>query len=184
MAGADAHLVGRTLQGDKHAFSELVRRHQGRIVAAARHLVGEDEAAFDVAQESFIEAYRGLGNLQDPERFGGWLYGILRIRCRRYLSRRPPRALSLEADPVPEPSIPPFDPAASDLTPLLDRLRQDDREILAARYLMDMSYEQIATMLGVAAGTVRVRCFRARQALRGILQAEGDADAVAEGGGR
>lgn len=182
MASHEAQLVARTLRGDKLAFSDLVRRHQGRLLAAAIHLVGDTDTAQDLTQEAFVEAYRGLGGLQDREKFGGWVYGILRNRCRRYLSRRPPRALSLEADNVPEPTVTDPDPSPSDLTALLHTLPQESREVLAGRYLHDMSYTEIGEMLGISAGNARIRCFRAREALREILSGNAAA-ALVEGGG-
>ena len=182
MAKHDAQLVAQCLRGDQNAFGELVRRHQERSFAAALHLVGDREAAEDLTQEAFVEAYRGLAGLAEPAKFGAWLYGILRNRCRHYLARRPPQTLSWEADAVPEPAINDPEPQASELIPLLHTLPQDSREILAARYLHDMSYAEIAQMLGVSVGNVRVRCFRAREALRELL-AQSGAEMAPQGGG-
>lgn len=184
VGSADSRLVSRVLRGQTEAFSELVRRHQGRTVAAASGLLCDPDAAQDIAQESLVEAYRGLGKLQDPDKFAAWLYGILRIRCRRYLSRRPPEALPWERDDVPEPQTAPHEPESVELAHLLSSLPHDDREILAARYAMDLSYAEIARLHGITAGNVRVRCFRARQASRELLASEEQrgAGAVAEGG--
>ena len=90
--------------------------------------------------------------------------------------------LSWEADDVPEPTENGPEPQSSEITSLLSALPQDSREILAARYLHDMSYAQIAEMLGVSVGNVRVRCHRAREALRELL-AQSDDQLVSEGGG-
>jgi RNA polymerase sigma-70 factor, ECF subfamily len=182
VAGSDAQLVGQTLRGEQAAFGELVRRHQTRALAAAQHLVGDREAAQDLTQEAFVEAYRGLWNLRQRDRFAGWLYGILRNRCRRFLARRPPQTLSWEADVVPEPAANDPEPQSSELLPLLSRLPQESREVLAARYRHDMSYAEIAEMLGISVGSVRVKCFRAREALRELLAGDGDQVAL-EGGG-
>jgi RNA polymerase sigma-70 factor (ECF subfamily) len=184
VATTDAQLVAQTLRGDKRAFSELVRRHQGRTLAAAIHLTGDREAAEDLAQEAFVEAYRGLANLRDRARFAGWLFGILRLRCRRFLARRGPTTVSLEAGNVPEPvaSDPPREADASDLMETLARLPQESRELLAARYLSDLSYAQIAEMLGITVGNVRVKCYRAREALRALMETAGE-PALPEGGG-
>ena len=181
MARDDAKLVGRTLRGDRRAFEQLVTRHQTRLLAAAIHLAGDRELAQDLAQETFVEAYRALATLKDRGNFGGWLYGILRNRYRKYIARRPPPMLSWEADDVPEPAAdqPPADP---EIVPLLSRLPLESREVLAARYLNDMSYREIADMLGTTAGNVRVKCFRAREALRELLAQTGGQLAV-EGGG-
>ena len=168
VSSEDAQMVKRTLRGDHQAYGELVRAHQGRVLAAARHLAGDEEAAQDLAQEALVEAYRSLANLRDPAAFGAWVYGITRNLCRRYLARRPPAEDSLERDPVPEPSAPPEEPR-SEVLAALRGLPLEHREVLAARYLQELDYAEIAGMLGITPGNVRVRCCRARQALRAAL---------------
>ncbi|HOF89322.1 MAG TPA: sigma factor, partial [Armatimonadota bacterium] len=81
MPETDMVLVGRVRRGDLNAYGAIIARHQGRLHAAARHLLGEEEAARDAVQETFIEAYRHLDQLRDPSRLGSWLYGILRHRA-------------------------------------------------------------------------------------------------------
>src|SRR5262245_11504219 len=78
---ADAEIVGAVLRGDREAFRLLVERYQRPLIASARHILGDAEMAQDAAQETFIEAYRALGNLKEPAKFRAWLYGILRHRC-------------------------------------------------------------------------------------------------------
>lgn len=157
-------MVRQVLRGNKNAYASLVQAHQSRAVASAHHLCGDFETAQDLAQEAFVAAYRSLRNLQDPALFGPWLHGILRNLCRKHLARRQPAMASLEQDPVPEPAAPPDRTVETES--LLQTLPLADREILAARYLQEMDYEEIARMLGITVNNVRVRCFRARQALR------------------
>src|SRR5262245_34335796 len=78
---ADAEVVRAVLGGDREAFRLLVERYQRPLLASARHILGDAEMAQDAAQETFIEAYRALGNLKEPAKFRAWLYGILRHRC-------------------------------------------------------------------------------------------------------
>jgi RNA polymerase sigma-70 factor (ECF subfamily) len=160
-------MVRQVLRGNQSAYADLVHTHQARAVATAHHLCGDFETAQDLAQEAFVTAYRSLRNLHDPALFGPWLHGILRNLCRKHLARRRPPMASLEQDPVPEPAAPPD--RTVETAPLLQALPLPDREILAARYLQEMDYEEIARMLGVTVNNVRVRCFRARQALRTAL---------------
>jgi RNA polymerase sigma-70 factor (ECF subfamily) len=168
VSSEDAQMVKRVLRGDKDAFAELVRAHQGRVLAAARHLCGEEEAAQDLAQEALVEAYRSLGKLREPAAFGAWVYGITRNLCRRYLARRPPATASLERDPLPDPPAP-VEEDRSEVLVALGGLPLEHREVLAARYLQELDYAEIGTLLGITPGNVRVRCFRARQALREAL---------------
>lgn len=160
-------MVRQALRGDRSAYAELVHAHQARALAAAHHLCGDFETAQDLTQEAFVAAYRSLPSLRDPAAFGAWLHGIVRNLCRKHLAHRPPPAASLEQDPVPEPAAPPDQ--SVEIASLLQALPLADREILAARYLQELDYEEIAAMLGLTVNNVRVRCFRARQALRAAL---------------
>jgi RNA polymerase sigma factor (sigma-70 family) len=164
-------MVKGTLRGDRNAYAELVQVHQARLVASAGYLCGDPETAQDLAQEAFITAYQSLRGLREPAAFGAWLHGILRNLCRKHLARRPPAPASLEQDDVPEPSTPPD--TSVEVAALLQTLTLEHREVLAARYLQDMDYEEIAQMLGLTVNNVRVRCFRAREALRVALAGAG-----------
>ncbi len=160
-------MVKRTLRGDNEAYDQLVHSHQARAIAVAYHLCGDFEAAQDITQEAFVQAYQSLGSLRKPAAFAAWLHGIIRNLCRQYLSRRQPQAASLERDPIPEPGQSPDN--SVEIISLLQTLPREHREILAARYLQELDYKEIAQMLGITINNVRVRCFRARQALREAL---------------
>jgi len=164
-------MVRQVLRGNRSAYADLVQAHQGRALACAHHLCGDFETAQDIAQEAFVAAYRSLPDLQDPAAFGAWLHGIVRNLCRKHAAKRPPPMVSLEQDPVPEPAAPPN--RDIEMESLLQTLPLADREVLAARYLQELDYEEIAQMLGISVNNVRVRCFRARQALRAALAGDG-----------
>ncbi|MCE5239012.1 sigma-70 family RNA polymerase sigma factor [bacterium] len=164
-------MVRQVLRGNRSAYADLVEAHQGRALACAHHLCGDFETAQDIAQEAFVQAYRSLHNLHDPAAFGAWLHGIVRNLCRKHLAKQPPPMASVEQDPVPEPAAPPD--RTVEMDSLLQTLPLADREILAARYLQELDYEEIARMLGISVNNVRVRCFRARQALRAALAGQG-----------
>lgn len=160
----DFTLIEATLSGRLEAFGELVRKYQHALVASARHLTRNTEDAEDLAQEAFLDAYRSLATLRDRSKFRGWLYGILRHKCLTYLQRRHPEDASLdelaEVLPAPEP------PNGADLSELLDGLPLAYREILAARYVQELTYDEIAAALNISVNVVRVRCCRARERLR------------------
>ena len=174
----DAQVVKRVLQGDADAYAVLVERHQGSLVAAAHHLTGDPEAARDLAQETFIDAYRQLRQLREPSKFAGWLLGILRNKCRKHLSRRQPDSVPLDEAPAPSTTDP--EPEGGPLTELLGQLPLADREVLAARYISELSYSDIARTLETTVNNVRVRCCRARQRLRKLFE-EAQSEAVQAG---
>ena len=168
----DTPLVLKARRGDRRAFGELVRRHHARLIASARALVGDADAAEDLSQDSFVEAFSSLGKLEKPKNFRAWLFGIMRHKALNHL-RTAGREVTTEA--VPEPSNPgPENPPETDLRDRLVDLPERHREVLAAKYLQDLSYAEIAEQLGITVNTVRVRCFRAKQALRELLLAEGE----------
>jgi len=162
VATADAAMVRRAQRGDRTAFAELVRSHHARLISAARALVRDADAAEDISQDAFVDAYRQLPTLKRPERFSAWLFGIARHKALNHLRTVGREVPSATVEPPP--SDPPEDRLA--LREKLDCLAERDREILAAKYLQDLSYEEIAETLGLTVNAVRVRCCRARQALR------------------
>ncbi len=80
---SDEELVRQAQRGDRSAFDELVRRFRGVLLAVAERSVGSRDAAEDVAQDAFLQAFRALPQLQDPAKFGHWLCVIARCRARR-----------------------------------------------------------------------------------------------------
>lgn len=168
---SDSELVHEVLRGDRDAFGSLVSRYQHAAVRAAYHLVRDLDAADDLAQEAFVEAYRGLRKLRDRERFRAWLFGILHNKCLKYRERN---RHEISLDEVDESSLPSQQDQACDcdetLIPLLNRLPDASREVLSLRYLADLTYPEIASTLGITEGSVRVRCLRARELLRALLE--------------
>ncbi|MHB9132217.1 MAG: RNA polymerase sigma factor [Armatimonadota bacterium] len=168
MPYTDTELVRRVREGDLDAYGALIDRYQQRLVAAAHHLAGDLDAARDAVQETFIEAYRHLDQLRDVEKLGGWLYGILRHRVHAWLSRRRP-SVSWDEEMVEEWYLPMEMETPHDLPELLSRLPAADRDALAARYVLDLSYDEIAGMLDTTAQNARVRVCRAKERLRTLL---------------
>lgn len=185
----DAELVAAARAGDLTAFGDLVDRYQRAMVASALHLVGDADDAEDVAQESFVQAFRSLRKLREPGRFRAWLYGILRRVSLKHLSRRRAAVVvsheqAANAPKTADPTLRSGDASPRSTSPddgrdaaLLDELRRlptTYREVLAARYLQGLTYREIAQALGTSEGNIRIRCLRARQRLRAILAEDDD----------
>lgn len=165
----DKALIEATLSGNVEAFGTLVRQYQHVLVASARHLTRNAEDAEDLAQEALVDAYRNLRSLKDRGKFRAWLFGILRHKCLTYFERRGPDALPLDSYAESLPAPPAM--GGAELADLLDGLPLPMREILAARYIQELSYEEIAETLGTSVNVVRVRCCRARERMREIFAA-------------
>lgn len=168
----DAQVVRKVLAGEADAYAVLVQRHQRSAVAAAHHLTGDREAARDIAQDALVDAWRGLDGLRDPAKFAGWLIGIVRNKCRAWLDSTGPDEVPLEDAPVP--GVDPPGPGDGPLTELLGMLPLQDREMLVARHIGEMSYAQIAEEMEMTVNNVRVRCCRARQRLRELMAEAGE----------
>lgn len=157
---------------DSIIFESLIKRYRHPLTAAAYHLCGNRDMAQDIVQETFLDAFKGFGGVRDPEKAGAWLYAILRRKAIAHLRRQQPEVELSEHDC----------PVATDETESLVRgividqmskLDHEDREILAGKYLLGLSYRELAYSLGLKEGTVRVRCFRAKERLRNALQGVG-----------
>jgi RNA polymerase sigma-70 factor (ECF subfamily) len=188
-AQIDASLVRRFITGDESAFTEIVNRYRGRIHSLTLNLLRNAADAEEITQDTFIRAYRGLGNFRGDSSLSTWLYRIaLNLARNRYwyfFRRCRHNWVSLER-PLGDESAATFadivaakdhDPAqetaASEFTGLVTacmaRLDRKHREILTMRNVLDMSYEEIAHALGINVGTVKSRIARARENLRLLL---------------
>ncbi len=156
----------------KLIFDSLVEYYRQPLAAAAYHLCGDRDAAQDIVQDTLLDAYRGFDSLREPDRAGSWLYAILR---RKVIAHR--RARKTETQLAFEPELPSSNNAESQVREIiLDqmmRLHSSDREILAGKYLLGLSYKELADILGIREGAIRVRCLRAKEHLREVLRGAG-----------
>ncbi len=164
----DIELLHRAGSGDSAAFHALVDRHAQRLYRLAVSLIGNAADAEDVLQETFIGAFRGLRSFEARSSVKTWLTRILVLQAaQRNRGKRRRPAGSLE-DSTPAASGSPE--TAMDVQAALGRLSPEHREILALREFEQMSYEEIAQVLGVPRGTVESRLHRARSEMREKLK--------------
>jgi RNA polymerase sigma-70 factor (ECF subfamily) len=169
-------LVLRCQAGDQSAFEELVLRYAPRLAYFLRRMLGPDRAD-DVLQEVWVAAFRGLARLAAPAAFSTWLYRIARDRAYREL-RTTGRAnyVPLEEDPVDvvddEPAFSADD--AQRIHQCLNLLSPEHREVLTLRFIEDMSYDEIASVVGGKVGTIRSWIYYAKQALRRLINVKPD----------
>ena len=177
MSEADAELVGRVLQGDRSAFEALVTAHLDRVRAVAGSVVPDQEALDDVVQETFLRAYRRIGQLADARTFPAWVARIARNEAISWHRRRKRRAqVPLESLPIledthvdEEDGDPESEEKLRRFNAALAKLRPAYREILALKYESQLSYEQIAETLGTSTANVEKKLYRARQRLQNLM---------------
>jgi RNA polymerase sigma factor (sigma-70 family) len=169
-------LVIRAREGDRDAFSELVARSIGRLTAAARMILRNEYAAQDAVQDAFIEAWRSLPGLRDPDRFDAWMRRLLVRACFRGAHRRKRvDAVEIRLTPGHEPVIAGHerDLAVHDqLERGLTRLSAEQRAVVVLVYYLDLPLADAAQSLGVPLGTAKSRLNRATSALRASIEAD------------
>lgn len=173
MTSDDRELIARTLAHDDHAaFGELVHRHQSAVRNFLRHLSGGNVAlADDLAQDTFLFAFRHLARFRGDSRFVTWLLGIAHNLWRN--ARRRERTVALEEHHLAalEPSA---SPAAgsewrADLSQALRGLSEDERTALHLCFTQGHTHAEAAAALGWPLGTVKTHVNRAKEKLRHSL---------------
>jgi RNA polymerase sigma-70 factor (ECF subfamily) len=181
----DLELVKRVQRGDSAAFDLLVRKYQHRILALIGRYVHDWSECQDVAQETFMRAYRAIGSFRGDAQFYTWLHRIAVNTAKNHLvahNRRPP------TDDVDASDAEQYDSGArlrDTDTPERELMRQqleqavmravqalpeELRTAISLREVEGLSYEEIATRMGCPIGTVRSRIFRAREAIDAELR--------------
>ncbi len=169
-------------RGDRAAFGELVKTYQKRAYAAAYGFVGNREDALELAQDSFVKAYRAMSRFDTSLPFYPWLYRIVKNTCLNHIKKRNRRGES-SLERLGESGVQFSDNRKGadqsvtlgelrhDIAAALDFLSAEHREIITLRHVHEHSYSEIAECLGVPAGTVMSRLHAARRNLRKTLEA-------------
>jgi RNA polymerase sigma-70 factor (ECF subfamily) len=181
---SDEQLVKTCLQGDSQAFEELAVKYQNKIYALAYRYMGNEEDAYDMAQEAFIKAYRSLRSFKGDSSFGTWMYRIATNVCLDELRKRKRRIVTLSLDePLATRDGDEVEKEIADTAPtadiiyeqkelsqyiqqVLSEMKPDHKITIVLRDIMDLTYEEIAQVLDCSIGTVKSRLSRARDSLR------------------
>lgn len=148
----------------KELFEDLYRRYRTRMYAIAYSLTQNRDRAEDLVQETFARAWRSFDTLHDPTRFGGWLRAILINAFKDHLEPRKPEPAPRETEDPSETAVR-FEELLL-LKSLIHSLDERDRVLLNLSHLQGHSNREIAQILGLEEGHVRVLLHRAREALK------------------
>lgn len=179
-ASTDAELILAVLErDDRRAFGELVQRHQSQVRTVLRRLTrGDLGLADDLAQETFVLAWRNLRHFRFEARFSTWIYRIAFNAWQSEARKKHEVLLDLDSDtPLPGPDgydeLP--DVAGRvDLERAMATLSDGERAAIAACYYADLSHEEAALALGLPLGTVKTHVMRAKAKLRARLTSKED----------
>ncbi len=176
----DQDLVRRVQQGDSAAFDLLVRKYQHRIAALIGRYIRDWSECQDVAQDTFIRAYRAIGSFRGDAQFYTWLHRIAVNTAKNHLvasNRRPPTddveiedaehfdsAIRLRDNDTPERELM-RQQLEQTVMRAVEALPEELRTAITLREVEGLSYEEIAQRMDCPVGTVRSRIFRAREAI-------------------
>ena len=191
----DQELVRRVQSGDSTAFDALVRKYQHRIIGLIGRYIPDWSECQDVAQETFLRAYRALGNFRGDAQFYTWLHRIAVNTAKNYLvaqNRRPPTddidagdaeqfdtGIRLRNNDTPEHELLRQEIELTVMR-VVESLPEELRSAISLREVDGLSYDEIAARMGCPIGTVRSRIFRAREAIDAELKPLLDNDDIRE----
>lgn len=173
---ADELLAIRCQMGERGAFDALIARWHQPLWRYLRRLANDDDAARDLAQDTWIRVLRGIANLREPAKLRPWLFGIARRIAMDRLRAQYVRGIQSEAEiddlPANEADVN-LEEQFTTLDSGIAALPLMEREMLTLYYLRELSIEEIAQLVEAPPGTVKSRLFRARQRLRTHLESQG-----------
>ncbi len=188
----DAQLVARVQQGDKRAFDLLVLKYQRKIMRLLSRMLNNQSEVEDIAQETFIKAYRALPQFRGDSAFYTWLYRIAINTARNWLSSNQRKMMVSDtfetkegetfsqSDNLIDIDTPESRMVSKEIAHTVNQaigdLPEDLRTAIVLREIEGMSYEEIAQTMDCPIGTVRSRIFRAREAIAARLRPVLDQD--------
>ena len=175
----DEELVQKVLAHDNEAFAELVRRYEKQVFSLAYRLCGDYDEAADLAQEAFLQIYRGLDKFDPEKKFFSWMYRVAHNTCLNVIQKKPKNQISLDGTEnflgaAPETEAPENVYANRELKARIDQaiagLPDTYRDVIFLRYIGELSYQEISDRLGLPISTIETRLFRGRQLLQKELK--------------
>jgi RNA polymerase sigma-70 factor, ECF subfamily len=184
-ADQEHELVRRAQSGEEAAFEELIRRHQQRVFGLVTGILRRRDDVEDVVQQVFLKVFVSLKRFDHRSAFSTWLYKVSVNECWDYLRKRKVRPLMYESDlsedqvsrldGVASAERPPENPSeraeARDLLErMLEKLPDEDRQLLVLKEVEGFSVQELAEMLDLNVNTVKVRLFRSRARLMDVYK--------------
>ena len=184
MTWTDEELVARSRSGDADSFNQLISRWERPIYALAYRVIGREEDARDVTQETFLRAFRGLSAFKGQAKFSSWLYRIALNLCRDWIRRkkRSPMAIlpedveleDLASDAGPTETVEDL-VSRRELSELVEaamaRLPEEQRTAIILKEYHGMTFQEIADLQGCPLSTVKTRLSQGLSVLRRELEA-------------
>jgi len=178
----DIAVIQKILQGQQNAYAVLVNRYQSYVFTLVMRYVNDRELAEELAQDVFVKAYRYLADFKGNSKFSTWLYTIVHTTCLSHMRKKKDETILLEEEKMISISDHTFSQKSSEkleqktqkqmLENAMKHLPASDAQLVTLFYMAEQSMDEIGIILGLTAGNVKVRLFRARQKLKEILESK------------
>ncbi|MDI6743414.1 MAG: RNA polymerase sigma factor [Smithella sp.] len=175
----EAEIVVRILKGDRQAYALLVEEYKTVIYSLAYRMTGQAEDAQDLAQESFLQAYKNLSRFDTKRSFFTWLYTVSLNVIRNHLKKSKRKHYDFQYDKISSENFSTGSQAACFienkareelLQSCLPELSPDIRELLILRYYQNLSFESVAEITGLSVSAVKMRVYRGLEKLKKIME--------------
>jgi RNA polymerase sigma-70 factor (ECF subfamily) len=163
----DTDLISRVRRGDIEAFNLLVSRWEKRVFNYLLRITGSPDDALDLSQDCFLKAFQNIRKLDDPARFGPWLYRIAHNEAYSQFRKRRPETAAEDVDVAEREAAPGFPMDLSlAVTAALDRLNPEQREAVVLKVYEGFKFDEMAEVLGCPVSTVKSRLYTALDLLK------------------
>jgi len=177
----DADIIQQVLRGQQQAFSVLVERYRHFVFTIALRYVSNREEAEELAQDTFVKAYRFLADFKSSSKFSTWLYAIAHNTCLSFLRKRQGVIIMAEEEQINlmaersgmvEGASKQSEERSQNalLAKAIQKLPAQDAELVTLYYMAEQSIEEIGLITGMDSNNVKVKLFRARQRLKTIIE--------------
>ena len=174
----DRYYIDKVIKGNRQAFSALVEKHQDNVYSLALKICSSREDAEEVAQDSFLKAFRSLDSFKGKSSFATWLYRITYNTAISCVRKKNYKVLSLEEFPADASDF--LRSGASEdfaeneyrksvLAFALQRLNPEDRALISMHYIQDMDLDEIIDIVKITKSNLKVRLHRARKKMEETL---------------
>lgn len=161
--------IARARDGSREAFGRLYEAVALDLYRMALYTLGSPQDAEDVVAETFLEAWKGIHNLREPDSFRQWMMRILSVRCKRRVGRYVQEKGNIDIEDYLEEGIPDASGPRAEVRDAMARLAPDERQIVLLSVLEGYTMREIAEMLGLPQGTVSSKLHRTLKKLRQML---------------
>jgi len=184
----DQILIHKILGGDTNAFSQLVDQYKDLVFTLALRMLKNREEAEEVAQDTFIKAYKSLDRFKGDAKFSTWLYRVAYNTCLDRIKKNKKYLNDVPIDEFTEHEVKSIDNALlgmmtaekeAAIKACIDQLPSEDAFLLTLYYFDDLSLDEISKVVNLTSNNIKVKLFRCRKKLAHILKANLDSETIA-----